>query len=332
MLIPELAAPCTTPWTDCFARPITYLRLSVTDRCNLRCRYCLPALRQVWLPHRELLTPDEIARIARAARRHGVRKVRLTGGEPLVRPDLPELLAELRRIGFEELCLTTNGWLFPAQAAELRAAGLDRVNFSLDTLRPDRYAALTQGGDVGRVLEAVDVALELGLQPRLNVVLLRGVNDDELADLAALTLERPLTVRFIELMPFTGGCASREGRPMLVEDAAEALGVELPRLPGSPLGTRGPASYLRMPGAQGEVGFIAAMHEHLCQACNRVRLTADGQLRACLLGDVAVDLRSAARAGDDSAIDAGFRQLLWRKPRCGQRDQIRNEPLAAVGG
>lgn len=330
---------------DGFRRTITYLRVSITDRCNLRCRYCMPAEGPTWKPRETILTFEEILRIVGVARELGVRKVRVTGGEPLVRRGCVELIAGLAELGLDEICMTTNGMLFAEQAAALKRAGLTRVNLSLDTLDPEKFRALTRGGDIRRVLESLDAALEHGLRPRLNVVAMRDFNEDELPALAALTVDRPIDVRFIEVMPFDQhdeadrpvSCDQRASDPLTIEEVRAILGLpaELPTQgPGElpVLNTLGPAQYVRLPGARGSVGFIASMHQHICDRCNRVRLTADGWLRPCLLGDERVFVRDAARYGGLSEIRAAFAELMRIKPERGVRDHGRDETMSMIGG
>ncbi len=338
--------------TDGFRRTITYLRISITDRCNLRCVYCMPADGVAWKPRDEILSYEEIVRIVAVAQARGVRKVRVTGGEPLVRHGCVDLIAMLADLGLEEICLTTNGIRFAEQAAALKQAGLTRVNISLDTLDPARFAEITRGGQIARVHAAIDAALALELKPRINVVAMRNFNDDELESLAALTIDRPLTVRFIEVMPFTGSadeslrqaaptapldCETRQVSQLPLEEVRRRLGLPAELVP-APLGqlpvlnTLGPAEYTRLPGAQGEVGFIASMHQHICERCNRVRLTADGLLRPCLLGEEHVNVREAARRGDTAGIEAAFDELMRIKPEQGVRDIGQSEAMSMIGG
>jgi cyclic pyranopterin phosphate synthase len=346
-------APRSRPLMDGFRRAVTYLRVSLTDRCNLRCVYCMPADGLTWKPKDSILSFEEIVRIARVARARGVRKLRLTGGEPLVRTGCAELVARLAELGFEELCLTTNGIRFAPLAPAFKAAGLTRVNISLDTLDPAKYRAITRGGDLGRVLDAIEAALAHDLAPRLNVVAMRGFNDDELPALAELSRDRPLTVRFIEVMPFSAqrdprleaeapdhavDCEARDVQPLPLEEVRRRLGLP-PALafslaPGGlpVLNTDGPAEYTRLPGAVGQIGFIASMHQHICDRCNRVRLTADGWLKPCLLGSERLAVLPAARAGDEAAIAAAFDQLMAIKPRHGRRDVLQPESMSAIGG
>ena len=304
---------------DPFGRRIDYLRVSVTDWCNLRCAYCMPAGGLRWKPKADLLTRDEIARIARAAARLGVRKVRLTGGEPLVRHDLPALVEAIARVeGVEEISLTTNGVLLERLAAPLAGAGLSRVNISLDTLDPAKFRRITRRGDLERVWRGIEAAERAGLAPvKLNTVVIRGFNDDELGGLARLTIAKPWHVRFIELMPvgqlgdWGGGFPAETERTLPVQEMLarlETLG--LARADG-PAGN-GPARVFRIPGAQGTVGFIAPLSEHFCASCNRLRLTADGRLRPCLLTEGEVDLSEALRSGQN--LDHLIAQAVAHKP------------------
>jgi cyclic pyranopterin phosphate synthase len=295
------------PLRDRHGRTISYLRVSVTDRCNFRCVYCMPAAGLPWLPRADLLTAAEIGRVVAELAPLGLRRVRLTGGEPTLRPDLVEIVAGVRAVaGIEDLSLSTNGVRLaqePALAVRLRAAGLDRVNVSVDSLRADRVAAIARR-DLGvDPLAGAAHAEAAGLGPvKLNVVVIRGVNDDEIEALAALTRDRPWHVRFIELMPVGELAESLGGDVMarvvptpellarlgaagtLVSDAGPARG-------------NGPAAHYRYAGAPGTVGVITPMSHTFCGACNRVRLTADGRLRTCLYGEHEVPLRDALRAG-----------------------------------
>lgn len=284
---------------DGFGRTIDYLRLSVTDRCNLRCVYCLPEAAPRFVPGADLLSDDEVVALAGAFARLGVSKIRVTGGEPLVRPGLPSLLRQLRALpGITDLSLSTNGVLLAGLAGELKAAGLDRVNISLDTLRPERFARIARFGALDSVLAGVEAALIAGLAPvKLNVVMAKGMNEDELGDFAAMTQDRAVHVRFIELMPMgETGFFSPERRVPLAEMMAAAGPLEPLTREGSPLG-HGPARYYRRPGAAGTVGFISALSCGFCGACNRVRLSSTGTLIPCLDGDDGADLRTPLRSG-----------------------------------
>jgi cyclic pyranopterin phosphate synthase len=304
---------------DAFGRQIDYLRVSVTDRCNLRCVYCLPHADVRWQPRADLLTLPELVRTIETAAALGIRRVRLTGGEPLVRPDLPDLVRAVARLpGIDEVSLTTNGMLLERLAAPLAEAGLKRVNVSLDTLDPAKFRRLTRWGDIERVWRGLAAAERHGLTPiKLNTVVVRGLNDDELCDLARLTTTHPWHVRFIELMPVGNGGDWGPGFPPEAERYF-SLGEMLARL--APLGLapatgpagNGPARSYRLPGAPGTVAFISPLGEHFCAACNRLRLTADGRLRPCLLQAGEVPVREALRAGEGVAALIG--QAVANKP------------------
>jgi cyclic pyranopterin phosphate synthase len=291
---------------DRYERTISYLRVSVTDRCNLRCQYCMPPQGVPFKAHQDILRYEEIERIVRAAVALGIRRVRLTGGEPLVRAGIVDLVRMLAAVeGLEDLAMTTNGILLARYAADLRRAGLMRVNVSLDTLREDRYATITRGGDLADALQGITCAEEAGLTPlKLNVVILRGANDDEILDMARLTLEHPWHVRFIELMPLNDcGPSGRnagdfEARYVPSHEVRARIVADLGEIdPAGPLFGGGPAEYYRLRGALGLLGFISPISHHFCAACNRLRLTADGRLRPCLLADHEIDLRTVVRGG-----------------------------------
>jgi cyclic pyranopterin phosphate synthase len=305
------------PLADQFERAITYLRVSLTDRCNLRCVYCMPEAGLPWIPPAEMLSFDEIERIVRAAASIGVRSVRLTGGEPLVRRDVPRLIARLARIpGIDDIALSTNGLLLAPLADELRAAGLRRVNISLDTLRPDRFAEIARRPGLDRVLAGIDAALAAGLGPlKINCVVMRGHNDDELAAFAALTRDRPIFVRFIEVMPVIENVELARASYMTAAEMLTAIGSTAALVPVAGPGGNGPARYFAFPGAAGAVGVISPLSHDYCQTCNRVRLSADGRLRLCLFGDNDIDLRTPVRAGATrDELVAVFRDAMYVKP------------------
>ena len=290
--------------TDRFGRPITYLRISVTDRCNLRCVYCLPETGVQWQPRANQLSAEEIARITEAAAQGGVTRIRLTGGEPLVRPDIVEIVRRLSSIpGIQEVSLTTNAMLLERLAHPLASAGLQRVNISLDTLDADKFKRITRGGSIDRFWRGLSAAEDAGLAPlKLNTVVVNGLNADELPALARLTIENPWHVRFIELMPVGNAQNWGEGFPVLPdryipvqEMQARLSGFDLQPI-ATPVGN-GPARTFHIPDALGTVGFISQLGEHFCQNCNRLRLTADGNLRPCLLLDGEVNIRDAVRTG-----------------------------------
>jgi cyclic pyranopterin phosphate synthase len=297
-------------------RRISYLRLSITDRCDLRCRYCMPASGERWLTPDQRLTDAELLTVARVATELGIRKIRVTGGEPLLHPRVAELLEQLRALpGLERLVLTTNGLHLGALAGRLRSAGIEGVNVSLDSLQAGRYAEITRGGDLARCLAGIDAALAAGLRTKINVVVMRGVNDDEVGDFVQLARRRPLAVRFIEYMPSRGGESEALTVPseeLLARIAADTPLEAQPHEPGQALA--GPARNYRLPGSAGTVGVISPVSEVFCAACNRIRVRADGQARGCLFRDAAVDLRPLLRAGDQAGLARTLRELIARKP------------------
>jgi len=298
---------------DSCNRRLNYLRISVTDRCNLRCAYCLPCEDVPRLAHEEVLRYEEILRIVRVGVRLGISKVRVTGGEPLVRKGIYEFLAGLSRLpGIRDLSLTTNGVLLSDHLEELWSAGVSRINISLDTLTPERYRQITGVDAFQRVWDGIHAAERRGFSPiKLNVVALRGVNDDELVDLARLSLESPLHVRFIEFMPI--GQSRIEGKsPLLVPEIQERISVLGKLLPVERTEMDGPAQRYRFEGARGEIGFIPAISHQFCRRCNRLRLTASGQLRPCLLSDRQEDLKTPLRAG---CSDAELAEIFFRATR-----------------
>jgi cyclic pyranopterin phosphate synthase len=302
---------------DAFRRPISYLRISVTDRCNLRCTYCMPEAGLPWIPNADVLTFDEIEHIARAAAGAGVRSIRLTGGEPLVRPNLVDLVRRLAAIdGIDDIALSTNGILLADAAGELAAAGLKRVNISLDTLRPDRFETIARRPGLDRVLAGIDAALAAGLTPvKINCVVMRGTNDDEILDFAALARDREIYVRFIEMMPVVENVAAQKERYVSAGDILARIGAAGTLEPVDGPGGNGPARYFAEPGARGTVGVISPLSHDYCDTCNRVRLTADGRLRLCLFGDYEIDLRTPTRAGaSENDIAALLRGGMLIKP------------------
>jgi cyclic pyranopterin phosphate synthase len=305
------------PLVDDFRRPITYLRISVTDRCNLRCVYCMPEAGLPWIPKPDILTFEEIEAIVRAAARVGVRSVRLTGGEPLIRRDLDRLVAKLAAIpGIVDIALSTNGLLLGQQAPALRAAGLTRANISLDSLREDRFTAIARRPGLTKVLEGIDAAIEAGLSPiKINTVVMRGQNDDELEDFAKLTRERAVHVRFIEVMPVEENVELQRNAWISSDEVLERLRAlgELHPVP-NPSGN-GPARTFAYDGAPGSVGVISPLAHDYCETCNRVRLSADGRLKLCLFGDHLIDLRTPLRTGGgEDAIIALLRGAMHVKP------------------
>lgn len=300
---------------DQFQRRIEYLRISVTDRCNLRCKYCMPETGVQWIPHEEILSFEEIQRLIKISTLLGFKRFRITGGEPLVRKGIVDFIAQVSQIpGVEDLMLTTNGMLLPEMAFDLKAAGLNRVNISLDTFDPQQFREITRGGEVDKVLQGVFRSLEAGLQPvKLNVVVVRDFNVKELPKFLELARNYPIHVRFIELMPI--GISSEQRKEFVpIAEMKEILGLQGLGPKKDVLGG-GPAEYITTEGFQGSLGFISALSRHFCDTCNRVRLTADGKLRPCLHSSKEVDLRQALRNGssEDELADL-FAQAVWHKP------------------
>ena len=301
--------------TDKHGRKHDYIRISVTDRCNLRCVYCMPEEGVEFEPEENILRAEEIREVVRVLAGMGIRKLRLTGGEPLLRKDLPELVAMLAAVpGIEDIGLTTNGIFLEKKAEALKLAGLTRINISLDSLREDRFRLITRGGDIRKVLSSVDAALRAGLDPvKLNVVLVKGVNDDEIADFLKLTMDRRLNVRFIEYMPIGHSGKDWKSGYLPLEEVlrqAEALGLGVE--PAGGITGNGPAENYRLQGAEGTFGLIHPVSDHFCQACNRLRLTADGYIKPCLYWSDEFHVRSSI--GDDEALRALIRKALATKP------------------
>jgi cyclic pyranopterin phosphate synthase len=299
-------------------RVINYLRLSVTDRCNLRCVYCMPEEGTPFMPHGEMLTYEEMLHLLELCIQQGIGKVRLTGGEPLIRRGFigfVERLCKFKRI--DEITLTTNGVFLKDFARVLRDCGICRINVSMDTLNPDRFRRITRRDDYGRVWEGIEEAERVGFDPiKLNVVAMRGINDDEIVDFAHLTREKPYHIRFIELMPVGRENAFWTAERFLpskeIFDRIQRLDPLTP-IDRNPLD--GPAERYTLDGARGEIGFIGALSHHFCETCNRLRLTADGHLRGCLFSEQETDLKTPLREGrEDRYILDLIRNTLQTKP------------------
>ncbi len=332
----------TAKFHDSLARPINYLRISVTDRCNLRCVYCMPADGIPLLGHQDVLTFEEIERVVRVAVGMGIYKIRLTGGEPLTRKDLPDLVRLLAAIPeVDDISMTTNGHLLPRFAAELAAAGLKRVNVSLDSLRADRFRALTRIGELDRAWEGVLAAEAAGLTPvKINAVVMRGFNDDEVVDFARLTMDQARHIRFIEVMPLGHNELWAADGFVSMQEVRQRIEAELGALeqvgPDALMVGNGPARYWRLPGARGTIGFISPVSEHFCAGCNRLRLTADGRLRPCLLSEQEIDLRGPLRANISAEeLEALIGQAIARKPaghRLSAGERAVNREMSQIGG
>jgi cyclic pyranopterin phosphate synthase len=324
---------------DRFFRQIDYLRISITDHCNLNCSYCSPFGGRMKLTHAEILSYEEICIVTKAAVEAGISKVRITGGEPLMRKGVVELCRLLSGIeGLENLTVTTNGVRLQEFAQQIHNAGVQRVNVSLDTLRPERFKKITGRNLLSRVLAGISMAEVVGLHPvKINMVVMRGVNEDEIEDFARLTLEKPYHVRFIELMPFHEP-GDHNSLFVPVEEMVNRV-RRLGDLSLEPIAeSSGPALLYSLPGAKGKVGFIAPLSYHFCSACNRLRLTADGKLRSCLFSEQEIDLKDPLRAGASiQELAYLFRLAVTQKPKGHSLDRTDIErycgrAMQAIGG
>ncbi|HJP87043.1 MAG TPA: GTP 3',8-cyclase MoaA [Gemmatimonadaceae bacterium] len=321
----------TEPLRDAHGRTIEYLRISVTDRCNFRCLYCMPPAGIEWLPKAEILSYEEIAAVVRELAPLGLRRLRITGGEPTIRPQLDRLIAMLRAIPeIEDISLSTNGLRLAELAPTLRSAGLDRVNMSADSLRPDRVRQIARRNIVFDPISAAVAAQRAGLSPiKINFVVMRGINDDEIADFARLTFDRDWHVRFIELMPVGEMRDLTWDHVIPVEEMLRRLEQVAPLAPvAAPARSNGPARYFQFSGAKGSIGLITPLSHTFCDSCNRVRLTADGRLRTCLFGNHEVDLRTPLR--DGLPLEPFFRAALAAKPKEHELLQMRVGGLRAL--
>lgn len=302
---------------DPFARSISYLRVSVTDQCNLRCFYCTPRPITEKLSAGELLSYEELIRAIGIAAEMGIKKVRLTGGEPLVRRNIMQFIRELINLsGIEEVRITTNGVLLAAMADELYDAGIRKVNISLDTLQRDRFSKITGADGFDQVWQGVESVLAKGFETvKINVVAMKGINDDEFADFARLTLDYPLQVRFIEFMPMGDDSNWHHDHYITAAEITGMLGGLGMLTPVKTSKLSGPARIFQLPGASGTLGFISPISEHFCSACNRLRLTSEGMLRACLLTDKEIDLKAIIRSGgSDADMQRAFIDAIGQKP------------------
>jgi GTP 3',8-cyclase len=320
-------------------RIINYLRLSITDRCNLRCVYCMPEEGIDFLPHSEILTYEEMLHLVRLSVQAGIRKVRLTGGEPLVRKGFIPFLGSLCRIeALKEITLTTNGVLLKELAAEIRSCGICRINISLDSLKAERFFKITGRDYFDRVWEGIEEAERLKFNPiKINVVVMKGTNHDEILDFARLTLEKPYHIRFIEFMPVgarNGWSSQKFVSTRQIHEQIAALGVLRPVYSNS---LDGPAQRYVIEGSKGEIGLIGALTNHFCKKCNRLRMTAEGHLRGCLFSDQEIDVKTPLREGrEDAYLLNLIRQAIQNKPkehgieRRGPRKCVRQ--MSSIGG
>ncbi len=313
-------------------RKINYLRISVTDRCNLRCIYCTPESNFEELPHEEILAYEEIERVVRAGARFGITKARVTGGEPLIRRDILHLVRMIRGIsGIRELVMTTNGVLLSRMAAELKSAGLDRINISIDSLDGEKFSRITRGGSLDKVLEGLEAARGAGFRVKINVVLMRGVNDDEIEDYVRFAAEKGLEVRFIEKMPL-GQPPTDNGKLLVGADEIEKRIAQVAELTPVSAEPSAPAtSRFRIAGGRGLIGIIPAVTRPFCATCNRLRLAANGRLSACLVDGLSVNVKRILRdgGGEDALVEA-FEKAAAMKPR--MRGDYRAQAMRMVGG
>jgi len=304
---------------DTHNRRINYLRISVTDRCNLRCQYCMPKEGVSQFGHSEILSYEEILRLAVLAGKRGIDKIRITGGEPLVRKGVVDLVERLARLpGISDLSMTTNAILLGEFARDLRRAGLKRLNVSMDSLDPRKYREITRGGDLKKVWEGIEIARRAGIHPiKINVVAIAGFNDREVEDFARLTLQEPFQVRFIEFMPIGDGSEWKPEHCISGQEIRERIERISPLVPLTEGGNGhgGPARLFTFPGAAGEIGFISPVSEHFCGSCNRLRLTADGKLKTCLFSGELTDLKPLLRSGaSDDELGKKMDEALLTKP------------------
>jgi GTP 3',8-cyclase len=300
---------------DTYGRRINYLRLSVTDRCNLRCCYCMPAGGVAKLQHCDLLSYEELYRVARASVATGIEKIRITGGEPLVRKGLVGFLERLSALpGLKELVLTTNGIMLQELALPLRRAGVARLNISLDSLEPENFARITRGGDLARVLDGIAAAEQAGFPPaKINMVVMRGVNDHELLRFAELSIEKSYTVRFIEYMP-TLQDQGWQAQSMPGSEIVQRIAERYPLVPLISSELAGPARNYKIEGAAGAIGIITPVSGHFCDSCNRIRVTATGMVRGCLFSEQGVDLKPLVSHGDSWLLRHTLKKIVTGKP------------------
>jgi len=322
---------------DLYKRNIDYARISVTDRCNYRCVYCMPEKGVKFIPHKEILRFEEIVRTIRILKELGIKKVRLTGGEPLVRKNFVELVKEITKIGLDDISVTTNGSLLKVYATDLYKAGLRRLNISLDTLNCERFRDITRKGNLVDVLDGIEKAIEVGFNPvKLNVVVMKGINDGEdLIALANLARDREIHVRFIEIMPI--GDNDQNEKFISCDDMREKISelFKLETVKG-PFGN-GPAEYYKFEGARGTLGFISPLSKHFCARCNRIRITSDGMIRLCLFSDVEYNLKEKLRSGlTDGDIKRFILDTLSLKPKghpyIQKAREIYHRNMSAIGG
>lgn len=308
---------------DQFGRKIDYLRISVTDRCNLRCKYCMPKEGVTSIGHENILTFEEIVRICRLVSSLGIRKIKLTGGEPLVRRNFSDLVRQIKEIpAIEEVTMTTNGILLEKNLSGLKDAGIDRINISLDTLKPERYREITRIGELSDVMTGIEKAISMNFKSiKINSIIMKGWNEDEIVSLASLAKKYPLSIRFIEIMPIgNGNMDDMVCQKDIMKKLTAVYGIMTPSC--DTIGN-GPASYYDLPEFSGKVGFISAVSHQFCDKCNRIRLTADGNLKLCLQYQNGVDLRKKLREGiSDEELLEVLKESIYQKP---QKHHFKNQ-------
>lgn len=322
---------------DSYGRRIDYLRVSITDRCNLRCRYCMPLEGIVYKAHKAIIRYEEIIRIVQVGVELGIRKIRITGGEPLVRRGVIDFVRQLNRVkGIVDISMTTNGTFLPKFGRALRDAGLKRINISLDTLKRERYVEITRRERFDEAIKGIKTALKVGFDPvKINVVIMKGINDDEVLDFVRLTRELPLHIRFIEFMPLGKLGLLQSERYMPLNEIKARIKEKEEILPATLRGN-GPAEYYKIPYAQGTIGFIAPISHNFCADCNRMRLTADGKLRPCLASDLEVDMhddKGEIRNMED--IRERFKKAIRIKPISHNfvgKDYLSKRSMFQIGG
>ncbi|XP_061699532.1 molybdenum cofactor biosynthesis protein 1 isoform X2 [Syngnathoides biaculeatus] len=329
--------PFSSFLTDNFGRRHNYLRISLTEKCNLRCQYCMPEEGVKLTPRGQLLTTAEVLTLARLFVQEGVEKIRLTGGEPLIRPDVLDIVAELRKLeGLKTIAVTTNGMNLSRLLPLLRDAGLDLINISLDSLVPSKFEFIVRRKGFHKVMEGIDKAIEMGYNPvKVNCVVMRGLNEDELLDFVGLTEKKPLEVRFIEYMPFDGNKWNFK-KMVSYQEMLDHIKQKWPGLETLQTGHSDTAKTFKVPGFKGQVGFITSMSDHFCGSCNRLRITADGNLKVCLFGNSEVSLRDVLRSG---ASDKDLLQIIGaavarkKKQHAGMFtiSQMKNRPMILIG-
>ncbi|MDW7675924.1 MAG: GTP 3',8-cyclase MoaA [Bacillota bacterium] len=302
---------------DKYLRKINYLRVSITDKCNFRCIYCMPEAGIQLKNHSEILSLEEFIKLISLSAEMGINKVRITGGEPLVRKGIVDFISEINKIsGIDDISLTTNGALLKEKAVSLKEAGLSRVNISLDTLDESKFISITRTGDLQTVLAGIEKSIEVGFEPvKLNVVIMAGFNENEIFDFVELTREKPLHVRFIELMPIGETEKWDDSKYISSEAILNLINNKYQIINSTGIKGAGPAKYMTVVGHQGTIGFISALSNHFCSQCNRLRLTSEGMLRPCLHGSKEIDLRTPLRSGfSDDRLKEIILQALWEKP------------------